>query len=47
MSGYQATGRFLIARLSQAAEAKSIYPVALGCAVSARVNENETPTSGI
>jgi hypothetical protein len=35
MSGYQGTGRFLIERLSQAAEAKSIYPVALGCVVSA------------
>ena len=35
MSGYQATGRILSARLSRAAEAKLIYPVALGCAVSA------------
>jgi len=35
VSGYQATGRILIARLSQAAEAKSIYPLVLGCVVSA------------
>ena len=35
MSGYQATGRTLIARLSQAAEAKSAYPLVLGCVVSA------------
>ena len=35
MSSYQVTGRMRIARLSRAAEAKSIYPVALGCFVSA------------
>ena len=35
VSGYQATGRILIARLSQAAEAKSLYPLVLGGVVSA------------
>lgn len=35
MSDSQATGRILGARLSRAAEAKSIYPVALGSAVAA------------
>ena len=35
VSAYQATGRILIARLSQAAKAKSIYPLVLGCVVSA------------